>query len=119
MNLIQSNVKYHIGDILSKCHEKKTTIYYLLLNVSVLTIFLVFTSCFLWVCYKSKPSDEELKEKLIRDQHYVLQQIRFYQGQPKTTSAITDLPVVEPHKHDITNQTVEVIKNGVYNPNIF
>jgi hypothetical protein len=92
MSLIQSNVKYYLEDILTKCHDQKTTIYYWSLNIGVLTIFIVVIFCILYYCYKQKPTEEELREKMIREQQYVLQQIRFYQGMTKTTSQITDLP---------------------------
>jgi len=122
MNLIQSNVKYYVGEILSKCHERKITIYYWIFNIFVLTLFLTGTFCILYYCYKRKPSNEELRQKMIMDQQYILEQIRFYQGQMKSSSEITDLPTTLDPIHVSDRTAIErkiTERNGVYNPNIF
>jgi hypothetical protein len=94
MPLVQPDVKYYIGGILSECHERKITLYRWILNITVFSLFVLVTGGILYGCYKTKPSVEEVNNRMIRDQNYVLQQIRFYQNQPKTSSAITDLPVL-------------------------
>jgi hypothetical protein len=114
MTLIQPNVKYYIDDILSKCHEKKTTLYYWIFNITIVFIFLSTTFCILYYRYKNKPSEQELREKMIRDQKYILEQIRFYQGQMKTSSQITNLPTID----EIRQGSDTVERNGVYDPKI-
>jgi hypothetical protein len=95
MSLIQSNVKYYVGEVLSKCHERKTNVYFWVLNVVVLVLFVSGTAFILYCCYKKKPCEEEKKKRMLRDQQYVLEQIKFYQGQKQSMSAITDLPVLQ------------------------
>lgn len=101
MNLIQSNVKNYISEVLTKCHEKRITIYYWVLNLSVLFIFLTGVGILLYACYKQKPTKEELRKKMIMEQNYILEQIRFYQGQMKSSSEITDLPVLSETRDQI------------------
>ena len=115
MSLIQSNVRHYLCDILLKCHEKKTTIYYWVLNMSVLFIFTMTVGIILFVCYKQKPTDQELRQKMIQDQQYILQQIRFFKDQSASMSNITDLPIL--YRDDIRNNNEKTM--GIYNPNPF
>jgi hypothetical protein len=108
-------------DILSKCHETKTTIYSWTLNISVLTTFLLVTFCILYFCHRNKPSPEELKKRMLRDQYYVLQQIKSYQ-QSKNTGNPLSLNANTNAKTNITNlpnlDSGEQQRIGIYNPNI-
>ena len=94
MSLIPDNVKYYIGEILSKCHETKTNTYYWIFNISVFSIFILVLSSVLYYCYTTKPSKEELQKKMIQDQQYILEKIRFYQTlrNENQSSQITGLP---------------------------
>ena len=95
MGLVQGNVKYYLTDVLAKCHETKSTVYSTVLNIVITVLLITVGTTILYTCYKSKPSKEEEYNKMIHDQQYVLEQIRFYnqmQGEKKSSSKITDLP---------------------------
>lgn len=127
MSLIPSNVKSYVCNTLTKCHETRTTIYYWVLNISVLTVFCLVLFCALYLCHRNKPSPEQLQERMLRNQYYVLQQIKSYQ-QNNDKNRITNLPVVEnndsirvsqnyaPNLANIVSENREKI--GIYNPNI-
>ena len=94
MGLVQGNVKYYLSTVLANCHETKSTVYSFILNIVITIIFITITATILYSCYKRKPSKEEEYNKSIRDQQYIVEQIRFYKDQMKSSSAITDLPIV-------------------------
>jgi hypothetical protein len=93
--LIESNIKNVLFNTLSKCHGTRVQIYYIVLNLIVFIAFMLITGTILYYCYKKKPTDYESRQKLLKDQEYVLSKIRFYQGEQlqKTMSNITNLPM--------------------------
>jgi len=96
MNLIEPNVKYHIQDKLSFCHEKKTLIQSWVFNLIGYTLFFAIVSTVLYFCRKKKLTPFEESEKMRRDQDYIMAKIKQYQTakRPDNTSAITNLPVI-------------------------
>ena len=81
--LIESGVKNYISGALQSCHQNRINIYYYALNIGVLAIFLGIVAVTLYCCYKRKPSIYETKQKMLRDQEYVLSKIRYYQSEQK------------------------------------
>lgn len=91
--LIETNFIDHLQSNLKICHENRTQIYSIFLNVSILVILILVVGTFLYFRYKGKPSTYELQQKSYKDQQYILDRIRFYQAQQKNlmTSPIGNL----------------------------
>jgi hypothetical protein len=94
--LIEHSLKSYMDNVLSNCHVTRVHVYHIVLNVSVFIVFILIIGITLYYCYKKKPSEIEYRQKMIRDQEYVLNKIRFYQEQKnKQVSPITNLPIIE------------------------
>ena len=96
--LIENNFKNYLYNTLQGCHETRTKIYYIILNFSVLVLFLGIVGITLYYCYNKKLSPYEKHQKHIKDQEYILSKIRFYQTQMQSqsisSSNITSLPTI-------------------------
>lgn len=92
--LIEPNVRNYLTTTLQSCRETRSNVYYLALNIGVFILFVGIFGFALYYCYKQKKTPEEIHYKMIKDQEYVLNKIRFYQSskQVQTSSNITDLP---------------------------
>jgi hypothetical protein len=95
--LIEPNVKYHLYQSLTKCHDKRVNVYTWVFNIGILTIFIIVTGCALYYCYTRKLTPEERYNKMMRDQAYILSKIQFYQNERLNMplSSITSLPIVK------------------------
>ena len=86
----------YLKDILKTCHNYRTNIYYYAFNAFMLFLIIGITWLVLYYCNKQKLSDYEKKQRLIRDQQYILSKIRYYQEdnkkQKEQLSNITNLP---------------------------
>ena len=51
------------------------------LNLGIFLLFILIVAWILYCCYRKKPSPEEIRAKMLRDQEYVLSKIRFYQAE--------------------------------------
>lgn len=94
--LIDNNARFYLYQTLQKCHENRVQLYTFALNIIVFLVFVTVTGSILYYNYKNKLTDEELQEKMIRDQQYILSKIRYYQAenQKRNTSDITSLPMI-------------------------
>lgn len=92
--LIEPNARYFLYSTLQKCHDNRIKIYTTVLNISVFVLFIGCIGITLYYCYRKKPTDYELQQKIMRDQQYILSKIRFYQSEnmKRNTSNITNLP---------------------------
>jgi hypothetical protein len=95
--LIEPSVKNYLFNTLHKCHSTRINIYYYALNIIVLVTFAIFVGLTLYYCYTQKPSEYDRQQKMLSDQEYVLNKIRFYQDQRKNDhetqySSISNLP---------------------------
>ena len=95
-HLIDNNARFYLFQTLQKCHENRVQLYTFALNVIVFLVFVLVTGSILYYNYKNKLTDEELQEKMFRDQQYILSKIRYYQAenQKRNTSDITSLPMI-------------------------
>jgi len=93
--LIEPNVKYYLHDTLKRCREIRVTSYSTIFNLSILALFVGIFGLALYYCHTNKKTPEELRQKMIHDQEYILSKIRFYQSEKHkaTTSNLTNLPV--------------------------
>lgn len=97
--LIEPETKYHLWQTLQSCHDKRKNVFIGSWN---LIIFLVFISVFglgLYFCYirrKRNLEEGNQKEKMQKDQEYILTKIRAlkeldsYRNQMKS---VTQLPI--------------------------
>ena len=82
-NLIEPTIKYYIDNTLQSCHSNRTKIYYYVLNISVLIIFCCVVGLTLYYCSSQKKTPYEIKQKMTKDQSYILYKIRYYQDEQK------------------------------------
>jgi hypothetical protein len=97
-SLIDNNTRHYLSQVLQKCHGYRASIYQWALNIGVFVIFIAVTATILYCCYRSKPTPEQLKEKELEDQAYVLSKRRHYKQERQniaSRASITGLPVVD------------------------
>jgi hypothetical protein len=80
-HLIEPTTKYYLYETLKKCHTNRTTTYYYVLNIGIFVFLCGFTIILLYYCYNNKLSDSEKRNKIIKDQEYVLSKIRYFQDE--------------------------------------
>jgi len=94
--LIDNSAKYYLYNTLSICHETRVKYHSIILNVMVFLVFSGVVGGALYYCYTTKPTNEQSKHQMERDQHFILSKIRFYQEQNQkireSASPITGLP---------------------------
>jgi len=98
--LIEPGVRNVLYNTLQTCHNYRVKYYSVIFNIVVFVVFMTVTGLILYYSYRKKPTAEELRHKLMRDQQYVLSKIRFYKDElkKKNTTSITSLPVLPtPH----------------------
>jgi hypothetical protein len=97
-SLIDSGARQYLYNTLQKCHNARVNIYTYALNIGIFTAFVLIFGFALYYCYKKKPTQWELQQKMLRDQQYVLSKIRYYkselENQKQQTSDITNLPAI-------------------------
>lgn len=95
--LIEPNVRNYLTSTLQSCRETRSNVYYLALNIGVFCLFVGIFGSALYYCYTQKKSPFEIEQKMIKDQEYILNKIRFYQSsrQVETTSSISNLPSIK------------------------
>lgn len=94
--LIEPNVRNYLTSTLQSCRETRSNVYYLALNIGVFILFIGVFGSGLYYCYTQKKSPEEMQYKMVKDQEFILNKIRFYQSskQFETTSSISNLPSI-------------------------
>ena len=95
--LIENSSKNYLFQTLQKCHNHRVTIYYYVLNISVLVLFFGIVGAVLYYSYKNKLTPYEAQQKMLKDQAYILSKIRYYKEDRKNmeesqVSSITNLP---------------------------
>lgn len=94
--LIDNNARFFLYHTLQQCHENRVHLYNIALNIGVFLLFVSVTGSILYYNYKKKPTEYEAREKLLREQQYILSKIRFFQSEnsKKNISDITNLPMM-------------------------
>jgi uncharacterized membrane protein len=96
--LIENSAKNYLFQTLKQCHNNRVTIYYYVYNIGIFLIFVSIVGLTLYYCSKNKLSDYEKRQRMMRDQQYILSKIRYYkedvQEQRQKQSDITNLPFV-------------------------
>jgi hypothetical protein len=97
--LIDNYTKFYLYDTLYSCHQKRITYHSILFNAIVFVVFIGGLGIALYYCYKRKPSIEQTRSQMERDQEFILSKIRFYQEQNQkireSASPITGLPTID------------------------
>jgi phosphotransferase system glucose/maltose/N-acetylglucosamine-specific IIC component len=81
--LIDTTARNYLQNALQSCHENRVKIYYYALNIGVFIAFVCIVGFTLYLCYRNKPTPYEQRQKMIRDQEYVLSKIKYYQSEQK------------------------------------
>ena len=91
--LTENNFMDYLQNSLKSCHENRTRIYSIVLNVGIVVLLFLIIGGFLYYRYKTRPTPYEQQQKLYEDQQHVLNRIRYYQAQQKNimTSPIGNL----------------------------
>ena len=77
--LIEGNFVDYLQGNLRTCHENRTKVYSVALNLGIVIILFSVIGIFLYYRYKEKPTPYEIQQKMYKDQQYVLDRIRYYQ----------------------------------------
>lgn len=97
--LIEPGTKYFLSETLKNCNKSRTYYNNILLNVSLLSFFIIIISLYLGYKYKIKKnkSTEDKTEKQMLIENYILGKLGnvFYEHQKKNEVMITNLPKFE------------------------
>lgn len=80
-HLIETKARASLLNTLSGCHETRVRLYSTALNVGVLVLLTIGVGLTLYYCYKRQPSAYETRQKMLKDQDYILSKIQFYQAE--------------------------------------
>jgi len=96
-HLIEPSMKNYLFNTLKQCHDIRIHFYSYVLNISIFLLFVAIFGYTLYYCNKTKLTDYEKSQKMLRDQQYVLSKIRFYQeeNKEKKVSSLTNLPFIQ------------------------
>jgi hypothetical protein len=81
--------------MLARCQEYKIKYFSLWMNLAIFVAFVSVIGAVLYYRYKGKPTEYEKRQRLYKDQMYVLSKIRAYHDEKKRASYanITNLPI--------------------------
>jgi len=96
-SLTEPGVLYFLKESLKKCNEKKTIFYNTLFNLGFLFIFISILGILLVYKKHSKLTPDEIKNKKILSQQYMLEKIKSFREkrQKEENEIITTLPRFE------------------------
>jgi len=78
-NLVAKNVKTFLSTNLKKCNEYKFNYYNSIYNITMFLLFIIILLIILKYRYKgSKKNKEYLKNKMIRDNNYIMSKLVYY-----------------------------------------
>ena len=82
-HLIDHRLRSSLLNTLSTCHETRVQLYTYALNIVVFVGLTVGIGLTLYYCYKRKPTEYETRQKMLKDQDYILSKIRHYQAEQR------------------------------------
>lgn len=112
--LIEPGVKYFIKGTLKECKKFKQKYNNKITNIVLTLIIIVSFTLFLLYRYKGKITKEEIEQKNIKKQEYIiskLQQLSNYNKNlnKNNNNMITDLPLWN------NNSTIDILNRKIYN----
>jgi hypothetical protein len=96
--LIEPGVRSFLGETLKQCHKFKETHYNFIFNIVMFFAFILILGILLLYKYKGKPTQEELYQKELQKEQYLLDKIKAYQQNKLKAhqQLITGLPQFDP-----------------------
>lgn len=91
-SLVEDNVKNLMNMTLNNCHDRKMEVFSWVMNITCFVVFLLLVICIVNLFKKPKLSKYEQREKMRKEQEYVVSKIRDYKEMQRSSSLITDLP---------------------------
>jgi len=82
-HLIENRTRTSLLNTLSNCHTTRVGLYSTALNLVVLGMLVLGVGLTLYYCYKRQPNPHEMRQKMLKDQEYILSKIRFYQNEQR------------------------------------
>jgi len=95
--LIEHEAHNYMTQILQGCHSNRVKIYLYVLNIGIFLIFFIIVGLVLYYCHKTKMTPEEVNQKQLKEQDYILSKIRYYKEQQRnitSKASITGLPTI-------------------------
>jgi hypothetical protein len=96
--LIENGAHVTMSNLLHKCHDNRVNIYLYTLNIGILLLFILITGFTLYYCHKTKTTPEENRQKMLKEQEYILSKIRHYKEHQRniaSKASITGLPMMD------------------------
>ena len=95
--LTEPGVKYFLKETLKNCRIKKDTEFNQLMNLALLTSFVVISSVLLYYKYKTRPTDEDRKKLKQLKRDYFVNKVRQLEAKKakQLDRQITNLPQFE------------------------
>jgi len=95
--LIEPGTKYFLRETLKNCSKKKLFFNTVVLNITLFFIFSTILGTFLYYRHKTRLTPKERKEKLKREQEYIMVKLKNFneEAQRKQNLLITNLPRFE------------------------
>ena len=95
--LTEPGVKYFLKETLKNCRIKKDTEFNQLMNLALLTSFVVISSVLLYYKYKTRPTDEDRKKLKQLKRDYFVNKVRQLEAKKakQLNQQITNLPLFE------------------------
>jgi hypothetical protein len=92
--LVEPGIESFIQKNLKNCQTFKQEYYNSMINISLFVFFVTFTSAILLYKYKGKPTPQQLEEKNVIKQNYIMDKIQktHDEKQRLNEELITDLP---------------------------
>jgi hypothetical protein len=89
-SLIEPTTKFYLHEKLRHCHTVRANIYITIINLSVITIFIIFGSYILYYIYTNKPTEDEQREKNLITQHIIMNKIKEFRTVPAKVTNLTE-----------------------------
>ena len=95
--LTEPGVKYFLKETLKNCKHKKDTEFNQLMNLALLTSFVIISSMLLYYKYKTRPTDEDRKKIKQLKRDYFINKVRQLEAKKakQLDRQITNLPQFE------------------------
>jgi hypothetical protein len=107
--LTEPGVKYFLGETLKQCHQFKEHYYNILINLAFFFGFVFVLGAILLYKYKGKLTPEQMREKELEKQRFILSRIKNYQDAKirEQQQLITGLPQWE-NEYDVIHEKIRV-----------
>tara|TARA_B100000073_G_C23336184_1_gene412890 strand:+ start:59 stop:406 length:348 start_codon:yes stop_codon:yes gene_type:complete len=95
--LTEPGVKYFLKETLKNCKIKKDLQFNMLMNLGLLSMFVIIVSILLYYKYKTRPTEEDRKKKKQLKRDYFVNKVRQMQAvkAKQLNEQITNLPKFE------------------------